>query len=144
MNPATHGSLGGVRIASLFFAAVVVSASGACGGDERRSGVDSLNAIDTLKPMDSQGEGVSVDSSAMRAPAGSPAATGELPPAGGETSRRGSSITPQYPVTQDPPPNLTGETRNPGGTMPRGRERDSATGPKLMIDEKGNVTPIKR
>lgn len=133
-----------VRMASLFFTAVVVTVSGACGGDDGKAGLDSLNAIDTLKPMESPAESVSVDSSALRAPAGSPATTGELPPAGGETSRRGSSITPRYPVTQDPPPKLTGETRNPGGTMPRGRDRDSATGPKLMIDEKGNVTPIKR
>ena len=139
------GSNGFSRTAGVFVAIVFLAGIGACSGGDGSSGGDTLNAIDTLKSMESPvADSVTVDSAAMRAPTGSPPPTGELPPPGGETSRRGSSITPRYPVAQDPPPNLTGETRNPGGTMPRSQDRDSATGPKLIIDSKGNVTPIKR
>ena len=131
--------------AGVFVAIVFLAGVGACSVDDTRSGADSVGAIDTVKPVGtSAAESLSVDSSTMQSRPAEPSPTGELPPPGGETSRRGSSITPRYPVTQDPPPNLTGETRNPGGSMPRSRDRDSATGPKLMIDEKGNVTPIKR
>ena len=139
------GSNGVSRTMGVFVAIVFLAGVGACSGADSKSGADSVGAIDTVKPLGtSAAESLSIDSSAMQSRPAAPPPTGELPPPGGETSRRGSTITPRYPVTQDPPPNLTGETRNPGGTMPRSRERDSATGPKLMIDEKGNVTPIKR
>lgn len=46
------------------------------------------------------------------------------------------------PTSRDPMPPLTGETSKQGGTMPV--YRDSASGPKMEIDSKGRVTPIKK
>ena len=47
--------------------------------------------------------------------------------------------------SRDPMPPLTGETSKRGGTMPVAPPlRDSTSGPKMQIDSKGNVTPIKK
>ena len=46
------------------------------------------------------------------------------------------------PTSRDPMPPLTGETSKQGGTMPV--YRDSASGPRMEIDSKGRVTPIKK
>ena len=61
--------------------------------------------------------------------AGSPPVTGE--------GRRDAP-----PASRDPMPPLTGETSKQGGTMPV--YRDSASGPRMEIDSKGRVTPIKK
>ena len=56
---------------------------------------------------------------------------------------RGSE--PPLNSSRDPMPPLTGETSKRGGTMPVAPVlRDSASGPKMQIDSKGNVSPIKR
>jgi hypothetical protein len=58
------------------------------------------------------------------------------PPVTGESPREGP------PVSRDPMPPLTGETSKQGGTMPV--YRDSASGPKMEIDSKGRIVPIKK
>ena len=58
------------------------------------------------------------------------------PPVTGESSREGP------PRSKDPMPPLTGETSKQGGTMPV--YRDSASGPRMEVDSKGRVTPIKK
>jgi len=50
----------------------------------------------------------------------------------------------QHPRAKDPLPNVIGETRKSGGTMKPLPPRDSAFGPKIGIDPKGNPVPIKK
>ena len=135
------------RIAAFGFLAI---AAGACRSNDKASVADTLQSIDTVKPLDSVPATDSSESSRIQAPpsAAEPAPRGALPPPGGETYRRGSStMSPRDPAPpNDPPPNLIGETRREGSSTmsPTTRTRDSVTGPKLQIDRQGNVTPIKR
>jgi hypothetical protein len=44
---------------------------------------------------------------------------------------------------EDPFPNVIGETRKNGGRMKPLPPRDSAFGPRVRIDDNGEITPIK-
>lgn len=130
----------------------IVFATIACTDAEKKNSADSVNAIDTLKPLGTRPviDSSSIDSTRTNTTTDSSAEQrGVLPPRGGETYRRGSTVSPRdQQRNQDPPPNVIGETRKPGGVMGSSplptAGRDSAYGPKLTIDEKGNVVPIKR
>ena len=129
--------------------AVLAFSTGGCSGSDKASVADTLQSIDTVKPLDTAPAVDSADSSRTQAPpsAAEPAPRGTLPPPGGETYRRGSTMSPRDPAPpNDPPPNLIGETRRQGSSTmsPTTRARDSVTGPKMQIDRQGNVTPIKR
>ena len=128
---------------------VLAIAASACSGGDNASVADTLNSIDTLKPLETVPVADSADSSRIQAPpsAAEPAPRGALPPPGGETYRRGSTMSPRDPAPpNDPPPNLIGETRREGSSTmsPTTRTRDSVTGPKMEIERQGNVTPIKK
>ena len=133
-------------------AALFVTAVGACTKDDNAPVADTLDSIDTVKPMEPPAVMDSAaDSSRIQNPSAPPprAGSGTLPPPGGETYRRGSStMSPRDPLPpNDPPPNVIGEQRRQGSstmspTTPR--PRDSTVGPKMEIDRQGNVTPIKR
>ncbi len=140
-----------MRLAKTALGAIVL-ATVAC-TDADKKPVDSLNAIDTVKPLELPAEmdSVAIDPTRINLPTKDSSAEqrGVLPPPGGETYRRGSTVSPRDPQrAEDPPPNIIGETRKDGGTMgpstPPTSGRDSTFGPKLTIDEKGNVVPIKR
>jgi len=129
--------------------AVLAIAAGGCSGGDKASVADTLQSIDTVKPLETEPAVDSADSSRTQAPpsASDPERRGTLPPPGGETYRRGSTMSPRDPAPlNDPPPNLIGETRRHGSSTmsPTTRARDSVTGPKMEIDRQGNVTPIKR
>ena len=124
--------------------------------DSKSNSVDSLKTtIDTVKPI---GIPLPADSAAMDSirnasptPDSSPRKQADdvLPNGHGETYRKGSTVSPRdQDRIPDPPPNVIGETRKPGGTMGQSplptSGRDSAYGPKLTVDAKGNVVPIKR
>ena len=135
--------------AGRFLRVVVIAGLCACSNGDNAPAADNLKAIDTLKALDPSLVGTAaLQSPAPPSPAGKSDMTppGRLPPTGGETYKRGGTMAPQDSARrQDPPPNLTGETRKIGGTMaPERRARDSVYGPKMMIDSKGNVTPIKK
>lgn len=139
------------RLEVFVFAAAIATAMTACDKDDKAPVADSLDAIDTVKPLESPsvGDSLNADSSRIQNPSAppQPAPRGALPPPGGEMSRRGSStMAPRDPAPpNDPPPNLIGETRRDGSTMsPTTRPRDSVVGPKFEIDSRGKVTPIKR
>ncbi len=137
-----------IRTTAIAIAAMAIACT-----DSKTNSVDSLNAVDTVKPL---GIPVPLDSPAIDStrnavpPTDSSAERrGVLPPPGGETYRRGSTLSPRdQHGAGDPPPNLIGETRKQGGTMgpsaPPTSGRDSSYGPKLTVDANGNVVPIKR
>ena len=133
----------------IFTFAVLTLGASACSGGDKPSVADTLKSIDTVEPLETVPALDSVDSSRTLAPpsAAQPAPRGTLPPPGGETYRRGNTMSPRDPAPpNDPPPNLIGETRREGSSTmsPTTRTRDSVTGPKMQIDRQGNVTPIKR
>src|SRR5829696_7370921 len=138
------------RFISVTLIALAISAC----TDSKPGNADSLNTIDTVKPLGIPEpiDTAAIDSTRKATPSPNDSSAeqrGVLPPRGGETYRRGSTVAPRDPQrAQDPPPNIIGETRKPGGTMgpstPPTSGRDSAFGPKLTVDEKGNVVPIKR
>ena len=77
------------------------------------------------------------------APAGAPSSASQPPLNVTGEAHRGNE--PPLRSSGDPMPPLTGETSKRGGTMPVAPPlRDSTRGPKMQIDSKGNVTPIKR
>ena len=133
----------------VLFAALLVTAISACMKDDKAPVADTLDSIDTVKPMepaviDSVADSSRIQNPSARAP---DRPRGELPPPGGETYRRGSStMAPRdRPTVNDPPPNLIGEQRRQGSsTMSPTRQRDSTVGPKMEIDPQGRVTPIKK
>ena len=123
-------SLQRIAVASLLVAAV------ACG--DRKSNVPDTSALpdNTVKaaPDDTIGRDSAAapqDTVGTKAadPMSSPPVTGE--------GRRDNP-----PASRDPMPPLTGETSRQGGTMPV--YRDSASGPRMEVDSKGRVTPIKK
>ena len=133
---------------------LVVALTAASCTDSKPNNVDSLqNTIDTVKPIGipSPTDTPAIDS-ARNAPAtadSSRKSDDALPNGHGETYRKGSTVSPRdQDRIPDPPPNIIGETRKPGGTMGQSplptSGRDSAYGPKLTVDAKGNVVPIKR
>jgi hypothetical protein len=135
---------------------IVVGFTAVACSDSKSKDVDSLTTtIDTVKPIGipSPADSAAMDSSrnAPPTPDSSPRKQSDdvLPNGHGETYRKGSTVSPRdQDRIPDPPPNVIGETRKPGGTMGQSplptSGRDSAFGPKLTVDAKGNVVPIKR
>ncbi len=128
---------------------IVVAAASACGKADDAPVADTLDSIDTVKALEPAADSMRPDSTAtLQQPAPvSPAPRGKLPPPGGETYRQGGALAPRDPLPpNDPPPKIIGETRRDGSTLSPSYPppRDSVTGPRLQIDSRGNVTPIKR
>ena len=130
-------------------AALLLTTITACTKDDKSPVADTLESIDTLKPIEPAVSDSAVDSSRIQnpsAPAPPGAPKGALPPPGGETYRRGSStMAPRDPAPpNDPPPNIIGEQRRQGSSTMSPRQRDSTVGPRMEIDPQGRVTPIKK
>ena len=114
--------------------------------------VDSKSsATDTARRGMRQDSATRVDMIQLDSMAASPAPRVQAPPAArpreviGE-SRRDETPTARQPELGDPMPPLAGETNMRHGTMKPAEPvlRDSASGPRMRIDSKGNVTPIKK
>ncbi len=128
---------------------VVVAAASACGKTSDAPVADTLDSIDTVKALEPAADSTLPDSTAtlQQSPPASSSPRGKLPPPGGETYKQGGALAPRDPLPpNDPPPKIIGETRRDGSTLSPSypRPRDSVTGPRLEIDSRGNVTPIKR
>ena len=123
-------SLERAAIASLMAAAI------ACG--DRKPDVADTSELPNNTVKASPSDTIAVDSALTPQDSVTPPPpTPSLPPSVTGEGRRDNP-----PASRDPMPPLTGETSKQGGTMPV--YRDSASGPRMEIDSKGRVTPIKK
>jgi hypothetical protein len=100
--------------------------------------VDSKPAqTDTAGALPEPGRVMPLDTAIVDSTVAAPAAPSSQPP-----SAIGEGTRENPPASRDPMPPLTGETSKQGGTMPV--YRDSTSGPRMEIDSKGRVTPIKK
>jgi hypothetical protein len=109
----------------------------ACGDSKPEVADTSALPDNTIKAL--PGDTAGLDSTVPAPNPATPESAGTQagsPPVIGEGRRDGP------PTSRDPMPPLTGETSKQGGTMPV--YRDSASGPRMEVDSKGRVTPIKK
>ena len=101
-------------------------------------------APDTSELPDNTVKALPADTTAVDSTAGAPGqSTPDVPRSeSGSPPVIGEGRRDSPPTSRDPMPPLTGETSKQGGTMPV--YRDSASGPRMEVDSKGRVTPIKK
>ena len=114
-----------------------IAALVACGDSKPEVADTSALPDNTIKAL--PGDTAGLDSTV---PAPSPATPESAGTQAGSPPVIGEGRRDAPPTSRDPMPPLTGETSKQGGTMPV--YRDSASGPRMEVDSKGRVTPIKK
>ena len=125
--------------------AALVLAAGLIGAvactDSKPAGSDTSGIVIRNSGEASRVDMLRIDS--MTTKPGTPAPPAARPPSANPPAGvTGEARRESPPASRDPMPPLAGETNRRSGSMPV--YRDSTSGPKMEIDSKGNIRPIKK